>query len=892
MTEPMLVVFAGPPCSGKSTIAALLARAHDHVHLQMDEIRIELFPDSDQCKEHREAAYKEMHIRAERLVREGRTVVLDATYQPFNQREALLRMVERTGVPVYLIECIVLPEEAVRRFRARKAGHAAVDLTSARVEELARKFPFSQLGLPLDTSNTPSESLSEVERYLSESAPLALNAWAQPSGKNEVPKPGDREAQERDGGEKHADRGQRKSEANGELIRLTQYSRRRATATVFWTSLFLLAAVASAMLGAVPCIVFALGKLRLARHGAVVLLGLWHHVPYQLLFALVFICACRSLLHGLRACPLRVFLRQLLNVETLVLVSLGTSMIWFWSSAVDSRVLRVCLSSAIGLGFAYGGIRVYLAPRQGSRFICVSRFSIYSCALLVFIGIAGFFLLGWSVVATPTRQIIDFFLQANSSGVVVGLAVLIVLIASHRFDVRTTKVQGWSLGGEWWSILLVLFSAGLAVQIIDLGHQYRIEMIAARVASQHFSEISEWGVFWLALAGLFAAVEPIRQFIGPIWTRARSILVVGRVSRYAPFDDPRPSDQSLFDLYFGRSSPDARDGFLLPGIPVYFIVKPEKNRRFEVVMKHGGHKPSDSKLVRRAAEYGLDWHGFKTWKISVKSEDYWDWVQEHCIRCTKVDQSDTNSGKVSFDMARVPWVDYVADELSVNLKSSSLPLDMRLIFEGEPWQSGKLKLSDLEFAAQYYSMVTSTASLVTTDDKLIVLQRRSKHVSEGAGGISSSSSGFTHWGKDTAVLGSSLSEKSLVAAALRELYEETSILPLDLHLDLFAPPFIGAALNLLHGRDLNFYAHFHCKLTSAEIALLRPIAKDSWETSQYIFVPVESVKEDGTLKAPHTSLLFNCNRHLRAALLCFAVSGARSAVLRSPQIRSGLAQQS
>jgi hypothetical protein len=86
-------------------------------------------------------------------------------------------------------------------------------------------------------------------------------------------------------------------------------------------------------------------------------------------------------------------------------------------------------------------------------------------------------------------------------------------------------------------------------------------------------------------------------------------------------------------------------------------------------------------------------------------------------------------------------------------------------------------------------------------------------------------------------------------------------------------PFLGAAFNLLHGRDLNFYSHFitHCKVT--RISERRIKARDKWEVASLIFVPLECINNYGEFTSDFSGLLRECNRHLRAALHAFSVSG-------------------
>lgn len=867
-----LVVFAGPPCSGKSSVAAKFAARQGYVHLQMDQIRVELYPDSDQRKEHREAAYREMHKRAERLLRRGQGVIVDATYQPFNQREDLQRVAERSSVPVYVIECIVTPQEAVHRFRDRSAGHPAVDLTSSRVEELARKFPFSEIGLQLDTTLSILDCVSEVEAYIRLRRPVSFSLWAKPPvGYGSSAPPPTKKASAGEGDSRGAKPTVDKVSAAEKDIRLTEYSRRRARALAIRAGVFLSCAAAFVIIGSVPTFVFVLKKWELSR----ALISHSFHatlaVNQSFIFMLFLIFPVCGLLRNWVKETLRIVTGYLMNLEvfSMLLVCLTTA--WLLRSFGHSTLAKYAFPIFVLVALLYGWSRLTLVPRRGLRPLGISRDSYWVGLVLVIVVVSVAIGLSSGGLRNIWRNA-HLFITKPECLIVLWVATLVFVFISYgtrsfarRSDGPVRATRDWP-----WIVVFAVTSIILSLQVIETNWPGSIQSAIAYIASRQLSVLSDWGLFWLGLAGLSAAIEPVVRVIEPIWSRALAILNTGRVSRYVPCDDTRPSDLELYDVYRNKTTESAPDGFSLFGVPLYFVIEPKEHVRFDILMRRNHPRTSESELVTRSAECGLDWKGFVDWRKSAKAKDYWDWIQEHCIGCTGIDKSELGHGKLSIGIARAPWIDYVSRELSVNLKSRLLPPDMRWIFEGDRWETGEVDLNDLQYAAHFYSMIVSTASLVTTSDNYIVLQRRSKHISEGAGGIAATASGFSHWGKDTALFGRWGKQKSLVGAALRELHEETGILPADLDLAATAPHFMGAAFNLLHGRDLNFYAHFQCKLTSEEVALLRPLARDRWESAQYIFLPVAAVKADGTLKPPHTKILFEATRHLRGSLFCFA----------------------
>jgi predicted kinase len=168
-----LVVFAGPPCSGKSTLGARLAAKLGVPHLTMDDTRARLLPHAAHTRADRQVAYRAMAFAAELLAGCGQDVILDAPYAHAEDRRELARF------PLYLVECSVPPREALARFAQRDPRHPGMaGLTTKRVERLAREFPYTGKGLLLDTNSTsPEECMERIERYLAAGQPVAPGEW-------------------------------------------------------------------------------------------------------------------------------------------------------------------------------------------------------------------------------------------------------------------------------------------------------------------------------------------------------------------------------------------------------------------------------------------------------------------------------------------------------------------------------------------------------------------------------------------------------------------------------------------------------------------------------------------------------------------------------------------
>jgi predicted kinase len=173
-----LVVFSGPPCSGKTSIAAALAAGRGLPHLQMDTTRQRILPDSPHTRADRATAYRAMHMAAELLLSRGIGVILDAPYGHAEDRRDIARVVRSAAAQLYLVECAVAPETAVARLGIRGPDPVRVDLTAERVGALARDFRYSHLGLLLETDRLdPAEGLRRAEDYLAAGPPVDPEAW-------------------------------------------------------------------------------------------------------------------------------------------------------------------------------------------------------------------------------------------------------------------------------------------------------------------------------------------------------------------------------------------------------------------------------------------------------------------------------------------------------------------------------------------------------------------------------------------------------------------------------------------------------------------------------------------------------------------------------------------
>ncbi len=429
-----------------------------------------------------------------------------------------------------------------------------------------------------------------------------------------------------------------------------------------------------------------------------------------------------------------------------------------------------------------------------------------------------------------------------------------------------------------------------------------------RIPQHGLADWAEWATFCLALVALGSVVFEIMRGMKGRFEEARRIKRTGDCARYdsVPESDP-PSDKELFHAYRWRIVPQLRKRLRIPNVPIFFAVRPFPNRSFSV-LAHAAHN-QDFTLPEEAASLGLDWNGFASWRQKRTRGEYaLTYSHEYGLRCLGIEEL-TNTGSETtrnLNVVKCPYDEYASRELAVNYCDSGTLPDMRRLFEGEAWDAGDLDLLNISESAKRYSMRVSVTGLVLTEDDFFVLQRRSAVVGHGLGSLAASVNGAADYYADTcetsgelwpmlgrmyAVLPYSfhgvLSDLELggprkwdlAKTALREIKEEIGLEEdVFVHSDgekncvpPFKRPFLAAAYNLRHGRDLNFYCCLRTHLKAKEISAERSNARDKWEVEHLVFLPRDKVTVRAIRSGELEQVIPKRARHLLGALYSWAV---------------------
>ncbi|MEM4271978.1 MAG: AAA family ATPase [Candidatus Bilamarchaeaceae archaeon] len=170
----MLIIVCGLPGTGKSTLAQALAAKLGAEHISSDIIRRKMLEERTYSEQEKYRVYERMVQEAEALLREGKSVVADATFYRRRTREQMLEAARRAGKKALIVECVLDEETVEERMEMRKGarrGESEADF-SVYLKVKALFEPIREGHLVVDTGLPLPEQVKMVIQ-----AGIGMSSW-------------------------------------------------------------------------------------------------------------------------------------------------------------------------------------------------------------------------------------------------------------------------------------------------------------------------------------------------------------------------------------------------------------------------------------------------------------------------------------------------------------------------------------------------------------------------------------------------------------------------------------------------------------------------------------------------------------------------------------------
>jgi predicted kinase len=184
-SRPTLWVFSGLPASGKSSLAQQLSRTLSIMVISSDAVRKEKdsepeivsFDSGKYSKERRRRVYAKMLALAQKKLKKGRSVLLDATYSLRRWRQEVVQLAFDMDSNLIFVEC-KCPTDIIRKRLIKREDYTGLsDAIIQHLPDIIKNFePITELSndihIKIETQTDIGQSLYQLlsEAYLCKSA--------------------------------------------------------------------------------------------------------------------------------------------------------------------------------------------------------------------------------------------------------------------------------------------------------------------------------------------------------------------------------------------------------------------------------------------------------------------------------------------------------------------------------------------------------------------------------------------------------------------------------------------------------------------------------------------------------------------------------------------------
>lgn len=163
----MLIMVCGLPATGKTTLAKALAEKIDGVHISSDTIRMSMLEEREYTEEEKKMIYDAMFQEAGKNLKEGKKVVLDATFYKKELRKRARETAREAKVNFFMVECVTHEDLLRERIFARKPGETESEADFGVYKKVKEQFePIEGEHLAVDTSLPVEKQVELVLKYL------------------------------------------------------------------------------------------------------------------------------------------------------------------------------------------------------------------------------------------------------------------------------------------------------------------------------------------------------------------------------------------------------------------------------------------------------------------------------------------------------------------------------------------------------------------------------------------------------------------------------------------------------------------------------------------------------------------------------------------------------